>query len=292
MSDKASIIVRLNVKDGGVSSLPSSEQEETCFKGFIVNHYRGFDPDGLVQRAAYGIRFLIRNIDSLRFIGSLRENDETYQEIRRIFDVDFAHGYINYSMDGVSDTKRLYRDGKIEKKDLNQELFWCDADFGQLLIDITGTTQEPVIRYAFINNTVDFATEDAKIWDVDAYLKKYVQEFRSDKGNEQMEPPLASALEVFHTSAVFMTDEQIGEFISTPVYDYLFWLEIEKERKRKEWEATHPVVSGLTYHFLHKAGIWTVEQMLALSDEDLRRIVPAQKNYEEIASELDRLRKK
>lgn len=284
MSDKSSIIVRYNLNLGDRSG-----------KGFIVNHYHWCFADEMISRVAQGIQYFIACADDLVSMFQPLEQDRTYIKVRRAFDVDFETHHINVSDDGVTEVKKRYNDGEIEYENINDELFWCDTTTGQVLVDITNTDSDFIIKYAYVRNIYD----RENIMDAEAYMKDY----RIDDDER-----LFSYKEFFRYDFNLMTREEVEEFINTSCYDYIYDYEIkekereialEEERKLEEQKFSDPekrseVSLNYVFEYVYNVNyrtkaafarnkIRTVGETLALTPEQfLEMHIPGAKTRQEM----------
>jgi len=270
MSDKASIFVRYNFRD---------DKNNLNFKGFIGNHYRGFDPYGMISRALCGMIFFSKNAPYIRSISEMSERDLDFQKYRRSFDVDFFRCNIQVSYDSTSEVRKKWSEEnyKVHKEEIVSDFFWCDTDFGQLLIDIYGDKNNPTIKYAYVNN----AYGREAILDVDSYRRRYNLGNTPFDEDEKMDDIVIA----FKEMATLMTSEEVEEFCSESAIEYLFSKEIEEEirQQRIEEEIRNFVgprphyiedlgLSVRAYNCLRRAKIRTVEELRTMSVDDLIKV--------------------
>ncbi len=166
------------------------------YKRVICNQFNGYDPKGMVIRAAIGLAFFMNNNHDLRRICGPIENDLTYQTFRRAFDVDFVNHELWVSIDGVEESKRKLNAGEIGKAQFSDSLMWQDTDFGQLLIDITGVDGSATARYAFVKNIYD----TGKCYSVEEYLELH---------KTGQDDQIMAAVKGFNEYATIMTLEEV-----------------------------------------------------------------------------------
>ncbi len=256
MSDKSSIILRYDVSNDRLA-------DRRC-KGIICNHYRGLAPFDLVSRFAGGLAYFMNNRQYLRRICGPCEDDLTYQTFRRMFDVDFIHPSLWVSIDGVEKAKRRLLDGKISRDKLNDSIMWCDAGYGQLLIDIAETDGITTATYAFVESVYDYA----KHYSVDDYILQKSITSKED---------LTEAVNYIHDTASVMTLDEIKEFVETDLYDYAFFSESQQEETlhtkgtiTDEDPIEELELSIRAYNSLKKAGAVTVGQLKQMSHDEIR----------------------
>lgn len=255
MSDKASIIVRYEIED---------EQMNTTYKGLICNHYRGFDPVGLVSRSAEGISYLLENVKYLNALGGgIGESNLAYQTIRRMFDVNFGEGTLHVSVDAVSNAKRAFNENRINKDDLLDAVLWCDTDYGQLLIDIVGKKGQEEIRYAFVDN----------IYKLTAYtIEEYMSKFSISTAD------IGSVAKAFYfecKTPVCMNESEIKSFVTMDIYEYIFHNEALIEEQKDVHgglDISELELSVRSYNCLKRAGVNTIEELKKMDIEKLRSI--------------------
>lgn len=228
MSDKSSIFVRYQIEDN---------RDNEVYKGIIGNHYSGFFPFGMMSQAACGLKYFLQNAADVRYIRTSPKNfwNSTYQCFRRMFDVDEIHYGMNVSFDSATDVAAGFYSGKIPKEKLNEEFFWCDTDFGQLLIDIrghiNGRSAECTVKYAYITNIC----KPESITDVDGYFDEYKDRFDPEEIDI-----LKDIRDYLKNTAVLMTQKEVNEFIATPVYEFLFseesWSDVDRWKETAELE--------------------------------------------------------
>ena len=267
MGDWASIILRYNMVD----DREDSGYRDEVYKGVICNHYRGYDPFGMVSRFANGLDAFVCNVKKIPYFSRpefVVEDTDQYQWFRRMFDVDFEYPSLVISRDSVAYTKREFREGNITREKFNEKLLWCDSDFGQLLIDVAGSFGKPIVKYAYVSNIY----EPEKNYTVEEYINRY----KLDKLREELQP----AVDYVNGAATYMALAEIQEFIDTDLYEYAFFNELagEWDRERTK-ESPRPVdemtiedlkLSIKTYICLKQNGIHTVKQLMEMSEEQVK----------------------
>lgn len=256
MSDKASIILRYDIS--------SNKVKGKQYKGVICNHYRGYDPHGLVIRFALGLSFFLKHKNELRHISGPIERDLTYQLFRRTFDVDFINRELWVSIDGVAEAKRLLKEEATEKEKFNDALLWQDTDFGQFLIDISGTEEDAAAKYALVENIYDKENRYT--------VEEYIKWCRIRKDDQ-----IQISIDCINDCATVMTSEEIRKFIETDLYEYAYYNEIlfNESQKIKETVTEEDPIEELglsvrAYNSLKRAGVVTVGQLKKMKDEEIR----------------------
>ncbi len=274
MSDKSSIILRYDLID--------KDRGDKEYKGVICNHYRGYDPYGMVSRFAGGLSYFLTAIKDLRRIYGSVEKDLTYQKFRRMFDTDFVHPNLHVSIDGVERAKKAIADGTNTREEFNDILLWEDVDYGQLLVDISGSFENYTVKYAYISCV--YKTEEN--YPVDAYI---------EWNKIEKADTLRDAVDYIAETSAFMTPKEIRAFVEADFYEYAFFNELEEK-----CEADRPITDeddigelGLSvraYSSLRRSGISTVGQLKVIADEDLRNYRNmSNKAFEEIKERLREL---
>lgn len=281
MGDWGSIILRYNI---------NSEEEPIGYKGIICNHYRGLDPFGMVSRAANGLSYFLGSIKHysslfLPIDGPTKYEGSYYQTYRRMFDVDFKYCHLFVSCDAVTAAKQRLEEGKINKEDLNDEILWCDVDYGQLLIDVSGTPDALAVKYAYVRNICELK----KSYTVEEYIE----------WNKEDKDKLKEAVEYINEVSAYMSLDERKEFVGTDLYEYAFFEECNKkcvddisieDISIEDLSIDDLELSVRSYNCLKRAGIDTVVQLKEMSDEDFQKAGIQGRSYEEIKKKLERLK--
>ena len=264
MGDRGTIFVKYDIIDMHWTDNPEH------YRGIIGNLYRGFDPYIMVAGGMSGVIYFSEYARNVGFIHAPAERNDTYQTFRRMFDINFFLWSLHVSEDIADMTKDAFLSGKVPIEKLNDHFFWWDTDFGELIIDIKGNTEDDIkIKYAYLETV----NNERVILDIDGYIEK-----RLGRGDEEFTTRLKPMLPEFREKTQLMTAEEVDAYFDEGIYPYLFYAEMKQYRKEKEGKEIDPDDIDLmgfsirTYNCLKRAGVHTISQLRKYSETDLKGI--------------------
>ncbi len=302
MSDKSSIFVRYNIN--------YRETDDEPFRpctGIMGNHYRGLDVLGMVTRPACGIEYFLVHANWIEFYNAGFGTWADFEEyFRRAFDIDFICHDFAISFDAGKAAREHYQNHEINELKISEDFFFCDTDFGQMLIDISGTVdgrqKKLNVKYAYLDNI--YSRDN--IYDVDEYYRHHELAHRTDARNIDDEEyrnwliqSYAEQDKLFETGAEYiknhaslMNREEVDEFCNTDIYQYLFAsrlredeqeieedisfdeLEIDDSEKVQDrlLDEMEPSMSVRLYNCAKRAGYTKLSDFKGKSVEDLMEI--------------------
>ena len=258
MGDRATVILKFDI------SFVPQHQDDTPehYEGVMVNSYKGLDPFGLVARSATGLEFFISNNDLYKFWNNYR--DFGYETLRRMFDMDFIHRFMDVSSDIFMGYRNQVSAGRLSLEKVNSVFFSYYVDFGELFIDITGEAPDNLqVKYGFYHSS--------SLLDARSYAEKYKDWIGSEY------PLLEDSFKMFDEMAELMTEEELEKFRNTDFSKYFvdFVPKPEEDLSTKdkmEWPIEKLDLQIRSHNCLKRANIHTIGQLAKKTKAELMQI--------------------